>query len=178
MHILLIWYLENRGVRDREELTADFNNDAQTLHRSTALGLIWRARRNGGCRCCCCNMSSTPWARHKGDPCGCCCKCGGTDRWRSSASSAQALGRGWQGQSREERRPAAQGQWSPADTCARPGKTERELDQGSLARAEDAAQEQREATREGSRHLLHLGNSCAGRCRGACSCRRAGRREE
>jgi hypothetical protein len=48
---------------------------------------------------------------------------------RSSASSVQALGRGWQGQSGEEQRPAAQGQWSPAGTCARPGKTERALDQ-------------------------------------------------
>jgi hypothetical protein len=53
MHILLIWYLENRGVRDSEELTAGFDDDVQGLRRSTASGPTWRVRRSEGRRCCC-----------------------------------------------------------------------------------------------------------------------------
>jgi hypothetical protein len=48
----LIWYLENRGVRDNEELTAGFDDDVQGLRRSTASGPTWRARRREGRRCC------------------------------------------------------------------------------------------------------------------------------
>jgi hypothetical protein len=53
------------------------------------------------------------------------------NRERGSTSAVQALGRGWQGQSREERRPAAQGQWSRA--------SEGELDHNREGRTLDEA---------------------------------------
>jgi hypothetical protein len=48
-----------------------FDDDAQTMRRSTTCGPFWRARRSEGRRCCCCNTSSTTRARRGGNPCGC-----------------------------------------------------------------------------------------------------------
>jgi hypothetical protein len=67
---------------------------------------------------CCGISSSTPGARRRGDPRPLLQVRGHGPQdehvRRSSASAVQAPRRGWQGQSREERRPAAQGQWSQA----------------------------------------------------------------
>jgi hypothetical protein len=117
----------------------------------------------------CCGISSSmPGVRHREDPRPLLQVRGHEPMEehvrRSSASLVQALGRGWQEQSGQERRPAAQGQWSRASEGELDHRREgRALDEvGRSARDLQPKQsmqrrEQREAAWERSGHLLHLG---------------------